>query len=182
MVKALEEQQEYFVEKLCIKTCMLSQEELMEKFATVRVILTNAPMRQLSGIKLRPETQLVILGDTPIQFFHTGLLQKEVLRDVKDLQDFDRLNDISVIQTPSLTAAERAENIYSIGAQTQILSSGSCITDCYFNAELRERLREELFELYPEAEGKKIILSAASTDVSAYSVKVENGNVITSIS
>ena len=28
------------------------------------------------------------------------------------------------------------------------------------------------------AEGKKIILSAASTDVSAYSVKVENGNVI----
>lgn len=157
ILRSLDEQSIYSVEKLCIKTCKMSQEALIEKFASVHVILSIAPIRQLSGIKLRPETKLIILGDTPVQFFLTGMLRKEDLREVKELQNFDFTNDISVIQTPSVVTAERAKDIYSIGTRTKILTSGSCITDCYFNNELRDNLRAQLYALYPEAEGKKII-------------------------
>ena len=57
---------------------------------------------------------MIILGDTPVQFFYTGLLRKEGLRDVKDLMNFNLTNDISVIQTPSEVIAERAKEMYSI--------------------------------------------------------------------
>lgn len=157
ILEALNAQDIYVVETLCLGGCKLTEEELMVKFASASIIISFAPVKQLSGIKLRYETKLTILGDTPVQFFHTGLLRQEGLRDVKDLEVYNLTNDIAVIQTPSDETAERAKRIYSVGAQTKILKSGSCITDCYFNKELKEKLREEFLEQYPEAEGKKIL-------------------------
>lgn len=157
IIRALENQKEYTVEKLCLGKNPPKPEALMEIFASSRVIMSFAPLRQLSGIQLRPETRLVILGETPVQLFCTGLLRKEILRDVKDLGDYNLTNEISTIHVSSAVTAERARGIYSMGSRTEILQTGSVITDCYRDEELRDSLRHKLRMLCPEAEGKKIV-------------------------
>lgn len=157
LLNVLNGQTTYAVETVTLKSCGLTDDQLMTLFASAKYIISLAPVRQLCAIKLRPNSKLLIMGDTPVQLFLTGLLRKEALRDVKELDVFNLTNDISVIHSSSAESAKRAKHIYSVGAQTKILETGSIVTDCYFNKELRARLREELSVACPEMAGKKII-------------------------
>lgn len=157
LLKVLNRQTDYAVETIALKAGGMSERRLMAHFATAKYIISINPVRQLCGIKLRPGSKLLIMGETPIQFFHTGLMRKEALRDVKDLDLYNLTNDISVIHSASAEAAKRAKHTYSVGAQTKILQTGSMVTDCYFDKQLREDLRKQLVEAYPDMAGKKII-------------------------
>ena len=160
LLRALYSQDYFTVETVCLKNRRISDEALMKKLAASRFILSFSPVKQLSGIQLRPESRLVILGDTPISLFYSGIMRKEALRDVRDLANYNLTNAISLVHTASAVAAERAKAIYSVGSRTRILQTGSCITDCYFDRELRSRLKAHFYTICPEAAGKKLIAYA----------------------
>lgn len=158
LLKALYSQNKYTMEILSVSA--MTEEALMTKLAASRFILSLAPLKQLSGITLRPGSHFIILGDTPVSLFYTGLIRKEGLRDVKDLSVYNLTNDISMIHTASAVAARRAKSIYSVGSRTRILETGSFLTDCYFDGGLRAQLKQQFYDLVPEAEGKKLIAYA----------------------
>lgn len=156
LLKALGEQNTYSVEKICLSGNE-NKEFLIEKTVTARFIISIASISQLSNITLRKETKLIILGNTPIQFFYSGMIRKQYLRECKELSRFELTNDISMIQMPSDILAERAKKIYSVGSRTKMLTNGCCVTDCYYDWELRAALKEKLYEFHPEARGRIII-------------------------
>ena len=65
--------------------------------------------------------------------------------------------DVGILQIPSKILLDEYKNIYNVNDDTKYLVNGSSITDMYFDKSLKEKLKEKLLTVFPEAAGKKII-------------------------
>lgn len=154
--KALEHRKDYSVRMYALG----SQKLPWDVLASARYIISINPLEYLSELKLRNGSSLILLGGTATSYFSRGLGKINKLRDLSDLERLKQTNDISLVQVPSEAEAERAEQIYSLHYGSKVVQSGSVVTDCYFDEQLRDSLRQRLYTVFPEAEGKKVIAYA----------------------
>jgi len=158
--EALGRQDKLEAEWLALGAGKLRKEEVAEKLAQARFVLLTHPIELLSGLKLRQGSFLIIIRDTPMQYFRNGAARQWKLRYEKELNDLRVKNDISAVVCASEKAAENVGEIYQLDERTEKLMLGCCQTDCYLNAELRAQLRTKLNYIFPEAVHKKVICYA----------------------
>lgn len=154
--KALENRKDYTVRMYALG----SQKLPWDVLASARYIISINPLEYLSELKLRSGSSLILLGSTATSYFCRGLGKTNKLRDLLDLERLKQTNDISYVQVPSEAEARRAEQVYSLHYGSQVIQSGSVVTDCYFDEQLRASLKQRLYDVFPAAEGKKVIAYA----------------------
>lgn len=141
-------------------------EERLEAFAreiaSARFIIAEKSVGKIGSLKLRNETKLIIIGDSACFFQPTGLLKPLKFREERELHLLKSQMDIAVLQTPSDKMKEIYKKIFSTNILTDFSLRGNCLTDCYFDEAFCKRTREELYTIFPEAQGKKIICYAPS--------------------
>ena len=137
-------------------------EAFAKVLASARFIIIEKSVGKISSLKFRKETRVIVVGDSACFFQPTGLIRPLKLREERELHLLKSDMDISVLQTPSDKMAEIYRQIFSTSITTDFSVKGSCLTDCYFDEEFRQKSREKLCRLFPEAEGKKVICYAPS--------------------
>lgn len=157
LFKALDEQNVFSVRKLSTSDKTLSQKELMQEVATARYILCFHPLTKLSGIELRKGTEMIVLTDSPVQYFAKGLAVKYKIRTEREFAYLKLMSDISYITAPSENAPDSYKKIYKMNNRTDFIPTGSCQTDIYFDTHYKALLRDKLNSIFPQANGKKVI-------------------------
>jgi len=133
-----------------------------KELASARFIIAEKSVGKIGSLKFRKETKLIVIGDSACFFQPTGLIKPFKLREERELHLLKSDMDISVLQTPSDKMAEIYKKIFSTNITTDFSVRGSCLTDCYFDEDFRRQSREELYKIFPEAAGKKVICYAPS--------------------
>ena len=157
IAKILGKQNEFEIEKVSMKLYIGSLEELAKKIATARFILLDKNVALLGGLKLRRETQLIMLGDRACFLLPDGLIKKIDLRRERELHLLNSQMDIAVLPTPSDEMGEIYKKCYSVNGLTDYSLRGRCVTDVYFDSEFKKKSKEKLVKLFPEAADKKVI-------------------------
>lgn len=153
----LDKQEIFSVQKISTTDKKISDEQLMNAVAASKYILCFHPITKLSGIELRKGTKMIILTDSPVQYFTKGLAAKRRIRTEKELADFKLMSDISHITVPSENVLSSYGKIYNMSSKTTFIPTGICQTDIYFDLQYRQALREKLNTIFPQANGKKVI-------------------------
>ncbi len=160
---ALLEQQEGFELKfVSASKYKRNTEAFAKELASAEFIIIEKSVGRISSLKFRKETKVIVIGDSACFFQPTGLIKPFKLREERELHLLKSDMDISLLQTPSDKMAEIYKKIFSTNITTDFSLRGSCLTDCYFDEDFRKKSREDLYKLFPEAEGKKIICYAPS--------------------
>lgn len=154
---ALDGQDTFTVQKLSVTDKAVSDERLMEETASSRYILCFHPITKLSCIELRQGSQMIILTDSPIQYFVKGLAIKQKIRTEKELAHLKLMSDISYITAASERVLPSYAKIYNMSSKTSFIPTGICQTDIYFDSQYKEQLRQKLNTIFPQAQGKKVI-------------------------
>lgn len=130
-----------------------------ELLASAQWIILCRPAALFTMLKLRGETKLIQIRDHAFPFF-----REEIFNDtetetgaIKTLAQYRTKNRIDYLAVPS----ERQIQIFSEAGSwnhAQIGRWGTPATDVLFDEAYRKAAAEKLYELFPEAAGKKIIL------------------------
>lgn len=157
LFKALDGQSVFVVKKISTADKAVSQKELMKEVATARYILCFHPLTKLSGIKLRTGTKMIVLTDSPVQYFAKGLAVKYKIRTEGELARHKLMSDISYITAPSEKVLDSYKKIYNMNDRTEFIPTGNCQTDIFFDSNYKALLRDKLNTIFPQANGKKVI-------------------------
>lgn len=157
LLSCLEAQNRLHVMTIALGSTKLNRQQLAREIAISKYVIVPHPLALLSDLKLRNETKLIVLGDTAIQYFKNTMASKRKLRDEQDLAALKLKNDITYVQCASQAAFEREKIKYQLSGDARPLVIGNCFTDCYFDEDIKSKIRKKLYLAFPEAEYKKII-------------------------
>lgn len=157
IAQMLESRDDFEVQRLSVSEYGYKIEKLIEEIASARFILIEKTIPQIGGLKLRDETKLIMLSETTCFFQPAGLLKDYKLREEGELRKLEAQMDIATLPVPSEEMKDIYKKIYSVNILTDYGIKGNCITDCYFDPKFREEMQSRLYELFPEAKGKKVI-------------------------
>ena len=128
----------------------------MKLYANAKYVFICDNFLPVSSCNIRKETQV-------IQLWHAGGLLKKYAYDTED--DIPKYYKGNVFKNYTLTtvSAECCIPVY-IRAMKQkegtVKATGLSRTDCFFDEQYINKCREDFYNQYPEAKGKKIILWA----------------------
>lgn len=153
----LDNQTDYTVEKISTATYKGNNDKFAKLLASARFILLEKAVAKIGGLKFRKETKLIMLGNAACYFQPTGLITPFKLREEREWHVLKSDMDITVLMNPSDKMIPVFDKIFKVNILTDHSLRGSCLTDCYFDEVLREEMKEQLYEVFPEAKGKKVI-------------------------
>lgn len=157
IAEILESEDQFEVRKISISKMENQDEKLANALAEARFILIEKTMPKIGSLKLREETKLILLSETTCFFQPTGLIKPYKLREERELHACQEKMDIKVLPVPSDAMQDIYKKIYSVDILTDYTVKGNCVTDCYFDDKFKERMKQRLWDIFPEARGKKVI-------------------------
>ena len=157
IAKLLESKKDFEVQKLSVSEIGNQPERLANELAFARFILIEKTIPQIAGLKLREETKMIMLSETTCFFQPAGLIKNYKLREEKELRNLEEQMDIAALPIPSDIMQEIYKKVYSTEILTDYSIKGNCVTDCYFDSDFKKEMQKKLWEVFPEAQGKKVI-------------------------
>ena len=138
-------------------------------YAKASVVFTCDYYLPANACRKRPQTQL-------IQLWHAcGILKKFGYDAEEDIPSFYRGKPLKNV-TMTTVSAPVCVPIYANAmglAEENIIPTGISRTDRYFTAAFNERCRNQFYQLYPEAKGKKVVIWAPTFRGNAGMPRVE---------
>ena len=131
--------------------------EAATKLASAKYIVAFEPIRLLAMTVFRSETKEIMLPENPFNLYGKALGVNYFLKWREKYGKLAGTNHVSILQIPSKQEEERYRRNYSHMAITDCSLLGSCGTDIFFQ-DNRNKIRNELEALFPEAKNKKVIL------------------------
>ena len=153
----LDKQNTFTVKDLDADKYVGKEDELAAELATARFILIEKPVPQISGLRLRVDTKLIVLGDLAVYFRPMGLAKTIWLRSENAYLLSQQKMDIAHLQVASDAMIPPYQRVYSVDEETDYSIKGNCITDLYFDAAFIAESKEKLYKSFPAAKGKKVI-------------------------
>ena len=130
---------------------------LVTEMAKSKYIILAEPYYLFSELKVRRESDIVILGSNAMTYFAKGLIANSYLKNVNLLENYKYQLEISAIQSPSELVSRINYEIYTTTPDTKFINNGSVITDMYFDKEKKLLARKKVNKLFRSAKKKKVI-------------------------
>ena len=160
------------VKTLCLKQYNMEDQlpEVADLIAAAALIVTYKPIALFAETEFRDGTREILLADKPFYLYNQGLLSTKYLKWNEKLMHYVHHNDIAVLQVPSAWQEQVYRSYFTHRSWTDSSLRGCNITDIYYDPAYKEAVKEKFLKLFPEAEGKKVILYLPT-------VKVKNPDV-----
>ena len=154
----------------CLKEISVSKPEylrncrkMLADIATAKYVFLNDASNVVSCIDKRPETIITQLWHACGAFKRFGLSTADHLfgldeKDTRRHPFYANLNYVTV-SSPEIVWAY-AEAMDLKGKEETIVATGVSRTDIFYQEEFHQAAREHLYEVFPAAKGKKVILFA----------------------
>lgn len=135
----------------------------LEDIATAKYVFVNEASNALSAVKLRPETKIIQLWHGCGAFKKFGFSTADLIfgdnRKEQLRHPYYKNYSLVTVSSPEVIwAYKEAMNIPESSAIVQAL--GSSRTDIFYDEEFLRSAREKLYKVFPQAQGKKVILYA----------------------
>ncbi len=134
-----------------------SDEEIAEEIANARFIFINTAIPLFAATKFRDETTVIMLRESAFPVYNQGLTVNYKLKWRTESVVENSKCDLDIIQIPGEGMKTNFLLNYCSGRAVDTLLKGNCITDRYFDSELKEKVRGKIIENVPAAAGKKWI-------------------------
>lgn len=156
--KELKKQDEYEVVKISMKTDKMPEEELVRLIASAMYIIVAKNMSILSKLKLRTETQIIVLNSYPFPYWKKLLAKNYPLKEQNRLMKMRLDMQVDQLMCPSEKLVPIIKEMYGVQHRCSFEIFGNCATDIYFDRHFIDNAWAKLWRVFPEAEGKKVIL------------------------
>ncbi len=153
----LEQQKDFQVRQIGVGESE-DHEHLLAEIASARFILSLKPLIYLSMLKLREETQIIVLGESAFPYIYGKHDTPRMSKKQKEYEQATNRVDISQVQISSDYLISALAERYDIKRENSFRIRGNCQTDIYFNPTLVQSCREKLWKAFPEAKGRTVIL------------------------
>ena len=137
--------------------------KLLEDMATAKYVFVDEPNEVISALALRPETRVIQTWHACGAFKKWGMSTAEKgfganARKLKKHPNYRNLSMVTVSSPEVVWAYAEAMDLKE--SEEIILPTGVSRTDVFFSGKRRAGASQKLRELFPESEGKKVILYA----------------------
>ncbi len=137
--------------------------DAVKDIATAKYVFMNEASNTMSAMPLRPETKIIQLWHGCGAFKKFGFSTADLLfgasREEQLKHPFNKNYSLVTVSSPEVIwAYNEAMNIDESTGIVQ--ATGSSRTDIFYDEKFLEEAREHIYELVPQAKGKKIILYA----------------------
>lgn len=136
----------------------ISLKEKARMVAEARYIIAVTSVHLFCKTKFRSETEEILLCLTPFHLYNQGLMTDYRLKWREKYMNLAAHNDVSVLQIPSRNVEELYRKSYAPNSDVKCSLLGCCITDQYYDTDYINKSKQKLREVFPESEGKKVIL------------------------
>lgn len=157
LFKELENQDKYEVQKMSLRHGMINYKKLAKALAEAKFVIVKRPISLLSEIKFRKETKTIILAESAMNYLAKGLAKVARIKSTEALFKYEYSMQADILQLPSENLIDLYRKTYHVNANTKYLTTGSTVTDGYFNKARKEKLRKQLDKTFKAAKGKKVI-------------------------
>lgn len=137
--------------------------DAVKDIATAKYVFMNEASNTMSAMPLRPETKIIQLWHGCGAFKKFGFSTADLLfgasREEQLKHPFNKNYSLVTVSSPEVIwAYNEAMNIDEKSGIVQ--ATGSSRTDIFYDEEFLKEARERVYEIVPQAKGKKIILYA----------------------
>ncbi|MDO5293214.1 MAG: CDP-glycerol glycerophosphotransferase family protein [bacterium] len=156
--KLLEKRDDIVVQELPSRRKYTDEE--LKSIATAKAIIVSKNCIGLNRLSLRKGTKFVQLHESAFMYTRFGLA-KENPNAVDAELEFNQLTqrgNYDYLPIASKEIAKSFEAAYGIKDPGVVTPIGNCGTDIYFDEDYKKESYEQLYKLYPQAKGKKIIM------------------------
>ncbi len=157
LFKELSKQSQYEITKISLKYRIINYKKLAKILAEAKYIIVRTPIKLLHEIDLRRETKTIVLSENAMNYFSKGCMKVAKIKEKEKLQKYQYGMQTDILQLPSSNLVDLYHKTYHTNIDTKYLTTGSVITDCYFDKSKKKKLRENLNQVFKEAKGKKVI-------------------------
>lgn len=157
LLKILESQERFKVQRIAIGKGEASDEKIAEALAKAKYIITAHPIEKLCGIRWRKETKLILIGGAPVTYLAYALGAKYKIKSVEKYNRRKLSMEMNLVQVASERCIAGYQKTHNGNSMVEYQVSGSCLTDLYFDENYKRAAKKRLYEVFPEAEGKKVI-------------------------
>ena len=135
----------------------------VEDIATAKYVFLNEGSNAISAIPMRPETKVIQLWHGCGAFKRFGFSTADLIfgasRKEQLKHPFNKNYSLVTVSSPEVVWAYK--EAMNLPEESEIVQpTGSSRTDIFFNDEYKEKAYEHVYNLIPQAKGKKIILYA----------------------
>lgn len=156
--KELKKQSKYEVIRLSMKSDQPSEDELVQLLVSSMFIIVAKNMSILSKLKLRSETQVIVLNSYPFPYWKKLLSRNHGLKEQDRLIKMRLDMQINQLMCSSEKLIPIIKEMYGVNHRCSCEILGNCATDVYFDQKFIDNAWGKLWRIFPEAEGKKVIL------------------------
>lgn len=157
----LEKKEDLVIQEYCIQYDDIALcKKIMREIADAAYVILTKQCELIDVLEIRKETEVIQMWDGVFPFEKFGYSSKSVIGGLES----ERLKIAPLYRNYSLVsvASEKFTDIYKEAfgiKEPQIIKPlGSVATDVLFDEQFRQQACEKFYELFPEAEGKRIIL------------------------
>lgn len=155
---ALKAQNELQYEELSLKKSSMNQKKLLKKLAAYKFIVIEKPIKALSKLELRPETKLLILGNSVFPVYKELLARSYRLKWKEKYLKLCSSMEPRLVQLPSDKLFQIYKETYGFSSYADTSCGGSCITDLYFDETYANSAKAKVLKKFGAFKNKKIIL------------------------
>ncbi len=132
----------------------------LKELASARYIVINTPSPLMSMIKFRPETRVIRVNNIALHFQEQrpeAVATEQTPQKKIELAQYLNAGSYSVIPAAGQAVSEIMKEIYP-QCREAVSPIGAPVTDLFFDEAYRAKAQAKLQELFPEIQGRKIIL------------------------
>ncbi|MDO5520774.1 MAG: CDP-glycerol glycerophosphotransferase family protein [bacterium] len=136
------------------------QAEELQTIATAKAIIVAKNCIGVNRLNLRKETKFVQLHESAFMFTRFGLAKEnpDMLEAEMEYNQLTQRGNYDYLPVASKELAKSFEVAYGIKNSEVIKPIGNCGTDIYFDPDYKAEAYKALYEVFPQAKGKKIIV------------------------
>lgn len=134
------------------------KQQMARVMAKSRYVLLCGTVPYFSGLELREGSTLVMLGASAFTLVKRGYGVSLKLKSEKKHREFLYRIRANEYDAPSDVIAEEICAEYALSPHNAQMLPGNAATDVYASQEYREAALEQLYEIFPEARDKKLLL------------------------
>lgn len=152
LIKELYNQDKYEVEYIQLK-----DKNICKKIAESKYIIMTKTNYLFAELKFRKESKIILIPNIVINYFSKGLIDNSKLKNEQLLENYKKQQETSIIQSPSEATSEIYDKIYNTTVDTSFINNGSCVTDVYYDDDVKKEIRIKINKLFKKSKNKKII-------------------------
>lgn len=142
----------------CKKLNKEAKIKLAEMLASSAFVIINDYIPILSTLKLRENSKMIAIESSAFELVRKGYNIKKRIKSIKKYHKalFDM--DVSALTAACEFSANEIQMKYGIARRKNQIICGSPVTDILFDKSIKSAAKEKLYEIFPQAEGKKILV------------------------